>query len=271
MAKLTTAIIKQELSTQGYTNTKRVSKKKDASGDVLREFSSSQGNILVRSDASDTVILAINPVSLANSQTAPAGPTSSLVDLIEIKAPMKISDHLDTDQEQELEDVINSMGASKFTIYIIPEINNTKPSGYGRNWYETFLVKTDVGDFVWDSHYIETMHLSTFHTTPRNINGVWIDTDFELIDPSSWMEINIPTSSYIKYADPEYMKVIALSDDLTQGITSVGYGNESTVDTLKNDLINIGFAQVDSTFYFADDPVAFGKMYQKYDFVNTNM
>lgn len=258
--KITTAQLKQELKKRGYTNPKRITKRKDQNQNWLREFSTDQGTITVQTDSNDQNIINVS---------APASP-SSLKHLKKITYK-SLENYLEEGDTSAFDDQIKNMQATVKEIYPLPEVNSKMvKEEYGMEVYEAFLVITDKSTFVWDSYYDQIIDVSKFNTAQRDIKGIWVGDDFMLTDPNYWIEMDIPKGTLTTYFGPEYMKLLMLSSDLKKGLTTVAFNAEPIVSTQRKDLIKEGYQKTDLDNYNCGDRNAFDKMFKKYDFINDN-
>ena len=266
---LSTPIIKNHLTKKQYTNPELIRKTKNDLNCPQWEFNTDQGKVVVQGDISGTEILYITmlDVSLGLKKLEE-------IDLSAMDASRDVGNTTDSDF---FKGVIAKLGINSYKIYAIPSIGDDE--SYGEIRYESFLIKYDKGNFVWDIHYSEFLLMEDFFKTSRELKGIWIDSDFEL-EADSHPTMVIPTGSLVTYFHPEYMKVIALSPDLTHGLTTNCFGSEPTVDTLKSDLIAAGFLECDESFFECidaedeDEEIRYRKitqMYKDYDFINSNM
>ncbi len=183
----------------------------------------------------------------------------------------EIADNHDNDEETalRLEGFLEKLGIKKYKIYGIPDAME-------KDYFEDFLIVTDRGSMVYDSHYRETLLVDDFKDCQMDLKGIHIDCDFELEYSETHTKLHIPKGSKIHYMWPEYMKFIVLSPDLKKGFTTISFGAEPSVDTVKPYLLELGVLESDIENVDVDPDSAssqkkFKKLYKKYDFVNSNM
>ena len=238
----------------------------------MREFTTDQGNIIVKTNSDDTTIFEV--VNVENYI-----PNDGLISLIEIK---NIEDFKNIDGIDSLESFLleKKILKDEYSIFAIPQFDYDPKDPY----FETFLIKTNNETLIFDSHYGDSFQMKKFKTINRNLKGIWIDSNFDIEYAESFeqycleqVEINIPKDSLIYNFHPEYMKLIALNKDLTKGITTISFGVEPSIDTIKEDLIPmIDETEFEEVSEYDDEDTKlkvkrFKKLYKTYDFVNMNM
>lgn len=221
MTKLNTQSIKKELEARGLTNLKRIKKSKDSLGQVNRLFETSSGTFLVITDKDDSQIVSIEPFKTPESNL----PKCHMQNLV----PFTIEE-LDAELKQRYGGNYDKNGLLK--IFAIPQISYyAKDKKYIDDRFEQFLLIYEDKKILFDTHYQESKELiiSPDHISKKELRGLFVETDFDLESPNEWVEMVIPEGSILSFISPEYSKLVCLSPDLTQGITTSGFGNEPSV------------------------------------------
>lgn len=267
MTKLTTDTLKKLLTEQGFSNLKRISKRKNAEKNIVREFSSDQGNFEVVSNSSDSMVITINSsVESVASKTLPTTEASSLVPLINIKK----EDFLKylKDEEIEMEDQIDLSEAKEIlaiTSVCLP--TRSDPSIFDLRDYESFLIKMNNGEiFVFNNYYgiFQSLKEESIQTK-NNLTGIYINADLELEWDAAHIKMEIPKNTYTLWLHPEYMQLIFISSDLSKGLTTSTCSNEASVCVNNKELAKIADVDLKDDDCFTSTEV---KKLKKYDFVN---
>lgn len=266
MSKLTTDDIKEILKTNGFTNIKRVSKKKNEDKNIVREFSSDQGKIEVISNQADSIIIAIDSSHkvIASKFVIPT-PADSLQPLITVDKT-KFLKHI---EEHELDIDENIDFSETKEVLAIPsiELKILSPSSFDLYDYESFLIKMNSGEnYVLNTYYgiMQSLERDSIKTKEA-MTGVYIECDHELEEPSSHCPMIIPKEAYALWLHPEYMQLIFISSDFLSGLTTSTCSNEASVEVNCKELLKIADVELKNSDMF-DKPAI--KKLSKYAFVN---
>ena len=265
MEQLSTEVIKAKLKEQGYENAKRLSKKKDSEGNVVRVFSCSSDTVVVTSNSNDNTILSIQPQvdSLSESSLVPLipFPLSKMKSYVkELRPSLQLS--------FETTDLVEILG--------IPAVQ----LGYGRGFIDDrimcFLLVYKHKKMILNIDDYQGFHIQDFnpndHILHKSLKGIYINTDFELTDPRFHKQLFIPKHS-LGLLNRHGVKAIFLSSDLSHGITTSSNMDHGEVCSDKPFIINCPCASpnLDSLEEWVELNSSLKKKYKAYDFITYHM
>ena len=239
--KLTSDKIKTILTLMGHSNIKRVSKRKNDVS-VYREFISSTSEITVITNADDTCITAITVAPLTSTLTSlPALQQVSIEGLTAELSRINALDLLTHLQDYK-------------AIYNIPVVDRILE--FSVNY---LIIYHSTPPVVLTTHYQEAIPLSNFLISKENYSVA--NVDYEGNVQGSFV---IPAGAYVCHYDPEYMQIIALTNDLTKGACT--FNPESDTYTFNKDISSdLTINLIDRT----EHELSFLKTARKYDILST--
>ncbi len=255
---LSVKVIKKYLENNNYTNPDVVSMTKNLENCTQWLFNTDQGKVIVGADVSGTrIVVRVKPDSFVGLQK-----------MKEIS--LKIVDRPDNQGEPDmLRSFIKKLNIKSFKIYAIPSIDIVMSS---HKYTESVLVVSSKYAFVCDTYSGDIVDINKFVKVKRDLLGLWFNTDLD-IDDDNHIKMSIPKYSVMTcISDSGYTKVIALSPDLTHGLSSVNFGYSPIINSEKKDLIDVGFLSKEIIHDKNHENYPFmlqlQKLFDSYDFTN---